>query len=328
MLMTESGSGSPVVDLVPWCKRIEEAGQRIYELAIQTPVTRVDDGRFGSAAVYLKREDLQRTGSFKLRGATNKVLSLPPQIAAKGVVTSSTGNHGLGVATAARQRGVAAEVFVSSQVSSKKLLALEQLSARIRQVGETSLEAELAARAAARDSGRTYISPYNDAEVIAGQGTIASELLTQLRQVDVIYVAVGGGGLISGIGAYVKQVSPATEVVGCWPENSRVMYECLGAGEIIEYAEQPTLSESTAGGVEPGSLTFALCRRVIDRSVLVSEADILEAMRWAHGHGWPLEGAAGVAIAACSKDGGRLSDKIAVIIACGANTSPEVLRLI
>jgi threonine dehydratase len=313
-------------DLSKWRARIDEASGRIYRLVQPTPVALIeDDQRISSARAFLKLEHLQRTGSFKLRGATNKVLGLSPEEAAKGVVTSSTGNHALGVATAARYRGIGAEVFVCSQVSSKKLHLIEECGGQIRSAGDNPLEAELAARAAAVSSGKTYISPYNDRDVIAGQGTIGNEVAHQVDSVDAIYVAVGGGGLIGGIGAYMKSVSPRTEIVGCWPRNSRVMYESLRAGRVIDFPEQPTLSESTAGGVEPGSITFELCQRVIDRSVLVSELEILEAMRWAHQRGWKIEGATGVAIAAFFKEASQQQTKTVVIISCGGNISTAVL---
>src|SRR5271157_1084777 len=312
-------------DLSEWRARIAEASGRIYELAEHTPVALIeDDQRLGSARAFLKLEHLQRTGSFKLRGATNKVLSLSPEEAANGVITSSTGNHALGVATAARYRGVGAEVFVSSQVSPQKLRLIENCGARIRCAGDNPLEAELAARAVASATGKTYISPYNDPDVIAGQGTIGIEVVQQVDSINVIYVAVGGGGLIGGIGAYMKSVTPQTEIVGCWPENSRVMYECLRVGRVIDFPEQPTLSESTAGGVEPESITLELCQRVIDRSVLVSELEILDAMRWAYQRGWKIEGAAGVAIAAFFKEASRQHGKTVVIISCGGNASLEV----
>jgi threonine dehydratase len=313
-------------DLSAWRARIAEACGRIYALAQQTPIALVeDDQRLGSTRALLKLEHLQRTGSFKLRGATNKVLSLSPEEAANGVITSSTGNHAVGVATAARDHGIDAEVLVSWQVAPTKLRLIEACGARIHHSGDSPVEAELAARAAAAASGKTYISPYNDPHVIAGQGTIGIELVQQVGSIDAIYIAVGGGGLIGGIGAYMKSVSPQTEIVGCWPENSRVMYECLQAGEVIDFPEHVTLSESTAGGVEPESITFELCQKVIDRSVLVSEPEIMDAMRWAHRRGWKVEGAAGVAIAAFFKEASRQYGRSAVIISCGGNPSPEVL---
>src|SRR5271157_1163813 len=184
--------------------------------------------------------------------------------------------------------------FVSSHVSPEKLPLIQDCGAQIRHSGDNPLEAELAARAVASATGKTYISPYNDPYVIAGQGTIGLGVGQQVDSIDAIYIAVGGGGLISGIGAYMKSVTPQTEIVGCWPENSRVMYECLRVGRVIYFPEQPTLSESTAGGVEPESITLELCQRVIDRGVLVSELEILDAMRWAYQRGWKIEGAAGV----------------------------------
>ncbi len=314
------------VDLLEWQSRILEASNRIYDLVRETPVAVIQgDARLSNTRAYLKLEHLQKTGSFKLRGASNRVFSLSPEVAARGVVTSSTGNHGLGVAAASEYRGIDAEVFVSAQVSPKKLHMMEDYGARICHAGRNPLEAELAARAAAEESGRTYISPYNDAAVVAGQGTIALEMVQQISGIDAVYVAVGGGGLIGGVGAYIKPVSPQTEIVGCWPENSRVIYECLRAGKILEFPEEPTVSESTAGGVEPGSITFALCRRVIDRCLLVSEVEILDAMRWAHRRDWKVEGAAAVAIAAFFQDVRRHDGKTVAIVSCGGNTSPEVL---
>jgi threonine dehydratase len=313
-------------DLLRWRSKIEEARRRIYEIVQETPVAPIqDDPRTQSARAFLKMEHLQKTGSFKLRGATNKIFGLSSDQAKRGVIASSTGNHGLAVAAAAAHRGVRAEVYVCSQVSQKKLRLIEDYGARVHLVGSTPLEAELAARAAAVEAGKTYISPYNDPDVVAGQGTVAIEIAEQTPDANAIYIAVGGGGLIGGMGAYTKTVSPQTEIVGCWPENAPAMYECLRAGKIIEVAEEPTLSESTAGGVEPGSVTFDLCRAVIDRSVLVTESEILDCMRWAYRRGWKVEGAAAVAIAAFFKDAPQLAGKTAVIVSCGGNNSPEVL---
>jgi len=278
--------------------------------------------------IFFKLENLQHTGSFKLRGATNKIFSLTPEQAVAGVIAASNGNHGIGVAKAAQRAGVSAEIFVSSHVSHGKAQRMEDLGARVHRAGDDPLTAELAARVAAEQSGKVFISPYNDMDVLAGQGTIAVELLQQLPAahfLDVVFVAVGGGGLIGGIGAYMKHASPATEVVGCWPQNSPVLYESIKAGKIINVPEQPTLSESTAGGLEPGSVTLEVCRRVIDRSVLVSEEEILAAMRRVRSaKGWLIEGAAGVALAAFLKSAQHYKDKAVVIIICGGNLSAEV----
>lgn len=279
--------------------------------------------------VLLKLENLQETGAFKLRGAANKLLSMPGGQAARGVVTASNGNHALAVASIAHKLRLAAEVFVSRNVHPLKRARIESLQAHVRVIDGDALIAELAARREAEQSGRPYVSPYNDREVIAGQGTIAVEILRQLPtlaigSLDAIFVAVGGGGLIGGIGAHLRRVSPATEVVGCWPENSPALYECLRAGAIIDVPEQPTWSTSTAGGVEPGAITLELCQRVIDRQVLVTEAEILDAARRIFSEEQQLiEGAAAVAIAAFLKSAGDYAGKTVAIVVCGGNAEPE-----
>jgi threonine dehydratase len=300
---------------------IHSAWERIAPYVRETPLEQAS-----ACGALLKLEHLQHTGSFKFRGASNKIALLTPAQAAAGVVTASNGNHGLGVAAAALARGISAEVFVSSHVSAAKAGRIESYGAPIHCAGDDPLAAELAARRAAEASGRVYISPYNDVDVIAGQGTIAVELVRQARRLDAVFVAVGGGGLIGGIGAYLKTASPHTEVVGCWPANSPVMRACLDAGKIVDVPEQPTLSESTAGGLEPGSVTFDLCRRVIDRSILVTEDEILNAMRFIlRTEHWIIEGAAGVAVAAYLKDAARYQGKTVAIVVCGRNLSEAVL---
>jgi threonine dehydratase len=300
---------------------IEAAQRRIKPYIRETPVDRWD-----ATGAYLKLEHLQRTGSFKLRGASNKIAMLTPEQAARGVVAASNGNHGLGVAAAAQVRRMEAEVFVSAHVSPAKAQRIEALGACIRSAGDDPLTAELAARRAAEESGRVFISPYNDRDVMAGQATIGVELHRQVPDLDAIFVAVGGGGLIGGIGTYYKAVSPQTEIVGCWPENSPVLYECLRAGKIIDVAEQPTISESTSGNLEPESVTLEYCRKAIDRSVLVSEDEILAAMRlMLDTEHWLIEGAAGVAVAAYLKDAKRYEGRKAAILLCGRNLSPEAL---
>jgi threonine dehydratase len=306
---------------------VAAAWQRIRPYVRETPVEEsraLADG--GTATVFLKLEHLQHTGSFKFRGACNKIALLTDSQAAAGVVAASNGNHGLGVAAAARARGIAAEVYVSAQVSPAKAQRIAALGATVRQSGSDPLAAELTARRAAEESGRVFISPYNDLDVVAGQGTLAVELHQQIAGLDAVFVAVGGGGLIGGVGSYLKAVSPQTTIVGCWPENSPVLYDCLRAGRVVDVAEQPTLSESTAGGLEPDSVTLALCRTVIDRSVLVSEAEIRVAMRlMLETEHWLIEGAAAVAVAAFRRDAHLWDGKRVAIILCGRNVSPEVL---
>jgi threonine dehydratase len=309
-------------------RKIREAYERIRLLVVETPVLDVSDLLPAtSVRLLFKMENLQYTGSFKLRGATNKVLSLAPEQAAKGVIAASNGNHGLAVAVAAGRRGIPAEVYVSAHVAAAKAKRIEEHGATIRRVGTDPLQAELAARTAAMQAGKVFISPYNDPEVVAGQGTIAVELEHQLHDIGAIFVAVGGGGLIGGIGAYQKMISSRTEIVGCWPENSRVLYESLKVGRIIDFPEQPTLSESTAGGLEPESVTLPVCKQVIDRSVLVTEDEIAAAMRSVRdAKGWTIEGAAGVAVAAFLKEAQRYRDQAVVVVICGGNLTSALPR--
>jgi threonine dehydratase len=310
--------------------QVREAADRIRPVVAETPVEQIE-GLVPNieTKVFFKLENLQNTGSFKLRGASNKILSLSPKEAAKGVIAASNGNHGLGVAAAARAARIAAEVYVSNHVSPSKARRIEEYGAHIKRIGDDPLEAELAARAAACEQGKVFISPYNDNEVMAGQGTIAVELLRQLPTLDALFVAVGGGGLIGGIGAYTKSASPQTEVVGCWPENSAVLYESIKVGRILDVPEEPTLSESTAGGLEPGSVTLEVCSRVIDSSVLVSETEILDAMRRVRTlKGWIIEGSAAVAVAAFLKNAERYRGKRVAVVICGANVSEKVLAVL
>lgn len=305
---------------------IRAADRRIRPHVLETPlVESAAMSRRTGARVLFKREDLQRTGSFKLRGATNALGLLSPEQARAGVLASSTGNHGIAVAAAAQALGIRATVFVGPQVSSSKLEAIRRLGADVQVVGNNALDAELAARAEADKTGRTYISPYNHPNVVAGQGTVGVELHRQESSIDAVFVSVGGGGLIGGIGAYLKAVSPATQIIGCWPENSPAMFESLQQGRIVQAQDLPTLSESTAGDVEPGAITFGLCQQVVDRTVLVSEAEILDAMRLLRDHeDWVVEGAVGVALSAFLKPSRECVNRTIVIVACGGNLSPGV----
>jgi len=306
------------------------AHERIRTVVRCTPLEEIS-GLFPGCGtrVYAKLENEQETGSFKLRGASNRILQLTLHEKEVGVVAASNGNHGLGVAAASKRVGISAEVYVSDQVSPQKAKRIEEYGARIQRAGSDPLDAEVTARQRAMESGRVFISPYNDWDVMAGQGTIAVELLEQIPHLDAVFVAVGGGGLIGGIGAYLKHASPKTEVVGCWPENSPVLYESMKAGWILPVQEKPTLSESTSGGLEEGSVTLEVCAAVVDQCVLVSEEEILDAMRLVRRtKGWLVEGAAGVAVAAFLKTAVRYEGKTVAIIICGGNLSQRVKDLL
>ncbi len=281
------------------------------------------------ADVYLKMENLQHTGSFKARGAMNKVLSLTAGEREKGVVAASTGNHGAAVAFAAGKLGIRSTVFVPTGASRTKVEAMERLGAQVQFHGEDSLESEIRARAQARRTGQAYISPYNDIDVIAGQGTIGVEIARDLGEVDRIFVSLGGGGMIAGIASYLKAVNPALRVVACSPENSCVMVESLKAGRILELESKPTLSDGTAGGVEAGAITFELCRDLIDECVLVSEEEIARALKsFMESHHLLIEGSSAVAVAALSKATQGAEFRNNVVVLCGGNVSLATLKSI
>ena len=203
--------------------------------------------QLGGAEVYCKLENLQYTGSFKFRGALNKLRSLTRTQRKAGVVTASTGNHGLAVARSARLVGTSGIVYVPETAPASKVEAITREGAEVRHHGTDCVETEVHARRYAQRQGKTYVSPYNDPQVIGGQGTVGVELARQLGRIDVLFASVGGGGLISGVAGYLKSRNPAVRVVGCSPEASPVMIESVRAGRILELPSRPTLSDGTAG---------------------------------------------------------------------------------
>ncbi|CNJ47866.1 threonine/serine dehydratase [Yersinia enterocolitica] len=270
--------------------------------------------------IYLKCEHLQHTGSFKFRGASNKLRLLTDEQCQRGVITASTGNHGQAMALAGKLAGVKATIYAPEQAAAIKLEAIRALGGEVELIPGDALNAELAADSAAQQQGKIYISPYNDRQIIAGQGTCGMEMVEQQPDLDAVFVAVGGGGLISGIATVLKKLSDKTQIIGCWPANATSMYTSLENGKIQEVAEQETLSDGTAGGVEPGAITFALCQQLIDQKVLVSEQEIKDAMRLiAHTDRWMIEGAAGVALAAALKQAPLWQGKKVAVVLCGKN---------
>jgi len=206
--------------------------------------------------------------------------------------------------------------------------AIEALGAEIRRVEGDPVLAETAAREHAREAGLPYLSPYNDFRIVAGQGTIGVELASDLDRTDVLFASLGGGGLIAGAGGYLKGAR-GTRVVACSPINSAVMHESLQAGRILDIPSFPTLSDGTAGGVEPDSITFDLCREIVDDSLTVSEDEIRVAMRLIIGrHHTLIEGSAAVAVAGFLQTADRWAGQAVVIVLCGANVDIKVLRTI
>ncbi|HZO23383.1 MAG TPA: threonine/serine dehydratase [Steroidobacteraceae bacterium] len=270
--------------------------------------------------VLLKCEHLQPTGSFKVRGATNKI-HLHTQAARRcGVIAASSGNHGQAVARMGAQAGIAVKVYVAASAARPKVEAIRALGAQLITVEGPPVEAELRARRDAAEQGRIYISPYNDLDVVAGQGTLGIELIEQAPELDAVFISVGGGGLIGGVGTALKQLRPQARVVGVWPENSPCLLRALEAGRIVEVEERETLSDGTAGAVEPGSVTLPVCRAVIDETVTVTEEEIGKAMRsLAQAEHWIVEGAAGVALAGLVKQAAAYRGRRVAVVLCGRN---------
>ncbi len=310
-------------------RAILRADMRVRQLVKETPLELSPLLSSESQQVYLKLEQLQHTGSFKLRGATNKLLSLSETERAKGVVTASTGNHGAAVAYAADHLGVKALVFVPENASKAKLESIKQWGAELRFYGDDGVFAERFARKYALEKNLPFISPYNDLDVIAGQGTLGVELAKQLPEIDTLFVSLGGGGLLSGVACALKAVNPQIQIIACSPQNSAVMMDSLQAGEILDLPSLLTLSDGTAGGVEEGSITFGYCQQLMDEKVKVSEEEIKDALKsFMLSHHLLIEGAAATVLAAYQKHKDHIKGKNVVLLICGANISLEALNQI
>ncbi|HET9877996.1 MAG TPA: pyridoxal-phosphate dependent enzyme, partial [Candidatus Limnocylindria bacterium] len=238
----------------------------------------------GAAEVRLKREETQPTGAFKIRGAHVKVAAVAAEHRDAHLVTASSGNHGLATAAAAARHGMRLTVLVGGSVSPAKLerlRALETDRITIEVFGRDTDEAEAEARR--RDDGgeAVFVPPYNDPDVIAGQATVGVEIVDAWPEVEVIVVPIGGGGLISGIGLWAKAVRPGLRLVGVQPAASPPMYAHLATGATAPMPIAPTLADGVAGNIERGSITWKMCRQLVDEIVLADEDEIADAMRWA-----------------------------------------------
>ena len=300
---------------------ILEAHRAIRPEVAVTPLER--SGALSAALgceVFLKHEQMQSVGSFKIRGATNKIHRISQQARPAKVLAASTGNHGLAVARAGALAGIAVTVYVDRSASPVKTAGICALGAELVVVEGTPVDAELAARRRAEAEGLIYISPYNDLDVVAGQGTLGVELLEQQPGLDAVFIAVGGGGLIGGVGTALREMNSHVRVVGVWPEASPCMLRALEAGKIIPVDEQATLSDATAGAIEPEAVTFPLCQAVIDERVVVTEVEIATAMRQlAATEHLMVEGAAGVALAGLMQRARAFEGRSVAVVLCGRN---------
>ncbi len=308
-------------------EHINQARERLSPSLFNTPLIKsywLSDACNGD--VFLKLESEQLTGSFKARGALNKLMWLQEQDKQFFPVTASSGNHGLGFANALNILGMKGKIFLPKNAEPAKVKAIQQYDVDVEFAGENYDEMEAYAIKKAAENNWLYVSPYNDEQVIAGQGTIAAEIAEHISSPDNILATVGGGGLISGIGVYLKETSPQTKIIGCQPENSPEMSASIQAGEYKEIESKPTLSDGSAGGFEKDSITFELCKKLVDEFILVSESEIKQAVYgMIKHHSKLIEGSSGVAVASLLKQPQRFKNQTTVIVICGANISPDKL---
>lgn len=305
---------------------ILEARRRIAGRVLWTPMRRSAAlERVADAPVWLKCEHQQATGSFKLRGATNAVLSLTEEERTRGVVTFSTGNHGRALSHAANAAGTRAVVCMSALVPPNKVEAIRALGADIRIVGNSQDEAERAASALEKAEGLRRVSPMDDAAVIAGQGTLGMEIMEDAPDLETVLVPLSGGGLISGVALAVKTLSPKTKVVGVGSKSCPAMAASLEAGRPVEVPEEPSLADSLGGGIGlENRHTFGMTKRYVDECVLVGEEDIAAGIRFAYEvEGEVIEGAAAVGIAALLNGSVKPAGPAAIILT-GRNIAPDL----
>ena len=303
---------------------VRQAVDRIRGVVRRTPLehSRWLSRETGSE-VSLKLECFQVTGSFKLRGAMAKLSSITEEERARGVLTISAGNHGLAVAHCAEALKLDTTIVVPRSASRAKVEAIRRYPVTLLEMGAGYDEAERAAREMERETGRTFVSPYNDPEVIAGQGTAALEILEDDPSLDAIVVPVGGGGLIAGVLIAAKTINPEIEVYGVEPETSPTMTAALAAGRLVEIEEEDTIADGLAGNVEPGSMTFPIIQRLVDGVILVNEEAIRAALaRVAREDHLIVEGAAATSIAALTDE--RLRGKRVCAMVTGRNIALDL----
>jgi threonine dehydratase len=314
-----------MVRMIP-LSEIQAAHRRIAPHLRRTPllnVGHIPGGESGSR-LTLKLENLQVTGSFKARGAINKVLSLTPEQAARGLVTASGGNHGLGVAFAGRIAGTSATIYLPHNVPPSKAVKLERWGARVVWEGEVWDDANRAALEAAQREGLTYVHPFADPQVIAGQGTVGLEILEDAPETDLALVAIGGGGRIAGVASALRGLRPEmrdVRIVGIEPTGAPKIHESLKAGRVVELPRISTAANTLAPR-RSDEMNFEIIRETLEGVILVTDEEMLEAARWLWfeaGIAAELSGAAAVAALLTGKirlDGVRS----ACAIVCGAGT--------
>lgn len=306
---------------------IAKASARIRYVVAKTPLLLSRSLSGNDTSVYFKMENLNPTGSFKLRGAANKILSMSEAEREKGVVTASTGNHGAGVGYMCQKTGTKGTVFGPDDMSKAKYDGMVSYGVEVVKNEGDPINGEINARKFAADNDIPFISPYNDPQIVGGQGTIGFELFSEVQDLDAVFISLGGGGLMSGIAIAMANLSPKTKIIAVSPSNSNVMMQSVAAGEVLDLPSEPTLSDGTAGGVEMGTITFEYCRDYVDEYLEVTEEELIEGLRiFIDDTNTIGEGAVGVAVAGYLKQREKWTGKKVAIIACGGNISRSVLK--
>lgn len=280
-------------------------------------------------SVYLKLENQQVSGSFKARGAFNKILSYHPESRKRHFfVAASTGNHAAAFCSALTTMNLNGKVFLPENVAASKLEYIQSMGVPFELVGKNSLHTEIYCRQVSEEEGYTMVHPYNDELIVSGQATVALEMLDQQPDIDAVIAPVGGGGLISGIGQCIKNTNPQIHLVGCQPANSPEMIRSIESGHIIEEdISQPTLSDGTAGGMEPGSITFNLCQKYVDEWTLLTENEIaFEIINMLRTNQLLIEGAAALPLAYLRKYAHRYENKKIGLVITGKRISFDKLK--
>ena len=277
-----------------------------------------------ASGLFFKTENFQKTGSFKLRGAMSKLTSLATDLP---IITASSGNHGIACSHAARTTGHYLTVVLPENVSKTKLEKIESYGTTvILNPGDSGL-AEQQARQRSEQYEYVYVSPYNDPMVMAGQGTIGLEILEQLPNVDNVFISLGGGGLVSGVGAVIKVVKPEVKVFGISAKNSAALSASIRAGKVVETEHLDTLADGCAGGVDHGSITLPVASEVIDHLIECSEEEISKAIKvLAWEENMIVEGAAGLAYAGYLAYEANIRKQNSIVLLCGSNFDKQTIR--
>ncbi|KAI0399290.1 threonine dehydratase [Xylaria palmicola] len=301
-----------------------QARSRICDHIYQTPLVPSRTAKKPTNHdVLFKLENFQTTGSFKLRGAMSK---LSAQLDHGRLITASSGNHGIGAAFASHALSKQLTIVLPETVVPEKLEKIQSYGVGVILHGSETGLAEQHAQQLAKSEGYTYISPYNDPDIIAGQGTIGLEILEQCENVDNIFVSMGGGGLISGIGAVMKAFSPRTKIYGVAATNSKALAESMAAGRVVETEHYDTLADAVAGGIDADTITLPLAVSVVDHVIECGEEEIKAALRTlAFDENLIVEGSAALALAGFKKVAHTLTGHTSVIVLCGGNFNRDII---